>query len=123
MRSRTVRTVRHVRLRIQNNATAVEENYESTRRRRRRRIQADGYAFGIRNYRKRRTSERSQRSIRHRKIVGLRLHDAVEDVAVEQEQHPRGHRRKHSQKKHEGDSPVIYEKKMPETAKNSPIRD
>ena len=40
---------------------------------------------------------------------GLRLHNVVEDVTVEQEQHARSYRREHSKKKHESGSVVVYE--------------
>ena len=50
--------------------------------------------------------------MRRRKIVGLRLHDTVEHVTLEQEQHPRGHRREHSQKKHEDDSAIVHKKRL-----------
>ena len=53
--------------------------------------------------------QRSQRSIQRRKIVGIRLHNVVEDVTMEQEQHARNHRRKHPKKKHESGGVVAYE--------------
>ena len=56
-----------------------------------------------------RSRQRRQRPIQRRKIVGIRLHNVVEDVTVEQEQHTRNYGHKHPKKKRESGSVVVHE--------------
>ena len=107
-RSRTLRPVRNVRLRVSNHAAEIRENHESAIGANERQLQTDGLAPGIRSDREREFGAGSKRQIQRRKISRLRLHDVVENSELEQRLDPGSDRHQHSPKKPEGARPAVH---------------